>query len=84
MPGEKLYEELLIGSNVSTTLHKQIYRAQEDYLEKEDLEKFMDLLRKADKKNNVIELKKILEIVIQGFTPEEEILDVLHLHQDIN
>ena len=31
-PGEKLYEELLIGDNVSTTEHKQILRAEEDFL----------------------------------------------------
>ena len=31
-PGEKLYEELLIGDNVSTTEHKRILRAEEDFL----------------------------------------------------
>ena len=36
-PGEKLYEELLIGDNVSTTEHKQILRAEEDFLSTKDL-----------------------------------------------
>ena len=31
-PGEKLYEELLIGDTVSTTEHKQILRAEEEFL----------------------------------------------------
>ena len=30
-PGEKLYEELLIGDNVSTTEHIRILRAEEDF-----------------------------------------------------
>ena len=82
-PGEKLYEELLIGNNVSTTLHKQIFRAQEDYLGKEDLEKFIDSLRQAEKKNDVVELKKILELVVHGFTPENKIIDEVHLQKEI-
>ena len=31
-PGEKLYEELLIGNNVTKTQHNQIFRAEEEYL----------------------------------------------------
>lgn len=83
-PGEKLYEELLIGNNVSTTLHKQIHRAEEDYLERDDLEKFMDLLKQAEKTNDVPELKRILEIVVHGFIPEDRIVDVVHLQKKIN
>jgi FlaA1/EpsC-like NDP-sugar epimerase len=82
--GEKLYEELLIGNNVSTTLHKQIHRAEEDYLERDDLEKFMDLLKQAEKTNDVPELKRILEIVVHGFIPEDRIVDVVHLQKKIN
>lgn len=32
-PGEKLYEELLIGNNTSATRHPRIMKAQENYLE---------------------------------------------------
>jgi len=83
-PGEKLYEELLIGNNVSTTLHKQIHRAEEDYLERDDLEKFMDLLKQAEKINDVPELKRVLETVVHGFIPEDRIVDVVHLQKKIN
>ena len=83
-PGEKLYEELLIGNNVSTTLHKQILRAEEDFLEKDDLEKFMDLLKQAEKTNDVPELKRILEIAVRGFIPEDKIVDAVHIQKNIN
>ena len=33
-PGEKLYEELLIGDNISETDHKQILRAEEEFISK--------------------------------------------------
>ena len=37
-PGEKLYEELLIGGNVSPTEHKKILKAQEESLSSNELE----------------------------------------------
>ena len=52
-PGEKLYEELLIGDNVSTTEHKRILRAEEDFLKAEELEQYINLLKEAEKKGDV-------------------------------
>jgi len=83
-PGEKLYEELLIGNNVSATLHKQILRATEDTLTRIELRKFTDQLKEAEEKNNVSELKNILQEAIQGFTPEKESIDTVYLQQNIN
>jgi FlaA1/EpsC-like NDP-sugar epimerase len=60
-PGEKLYEELLIGNNVSATLHKQIFRAEEEFKTNKELEEFMLQLKEAEKNNDVIALKKILK-----------------------
>ena len=78
-PGEKLYEELLIGDNVSTTEHKQILRAEEDFLTKEELDKYIVLLKQAEKIGDVVALKEILKEVVSGFAPEEDIVDVLYL-----
>ena len=77
-PGEKLYEELLIGDNVSTTEHKRILRAEEDFLTSEKLEQYLSLLKKAEKEGDVVALKEILREVVSGFTPENEIVDVVH------
>jgi FlaA1/EpsC-like NDP-sugar epimerase len=77
-PGEKLYEELLIGDNVSTTEHKRILRAEEDFLTTEELEKHLNLLKKAEKKGDVVALKETLKEVVSGFTSENEIVDVVH------
>ena len=77
-PGEKLYEELLIGGNVSTTDHKQILRAEEDSLTKEELDKYIVLLKEAEKEGDVIALREILKQVVAGFTPEKDIVDVVY------
>ena len=77
-PGEKLYEELLIGANVSTTEHKQILRAEEDFLTKEELDKYITQLKEAEKKGNIVTLKKILKQVVAGYTPEKDIVDVVY------
>lgn len=37
-PGEKLYEELLIGNNPQPTIHPRIFKANENYVERHELE----------------------------------------------
>ncbi len=81
-PGEKLYEELLIGDKVSKTPHKQILRAEEDFIKKEELEKYIDLLIQAEEENNVYELKEIFKKTIHGYTGYEENVDIISL-QDL-
>jgi len=82
--GEKLYEELLIGNNVSTTVHKQILRAEEDYLSREEVYNFIQELRDALDQNNVLSLKNILKKSIQGFTTKDDNVDVVHLQRKNN
>jgi len=79
-PGEKLYEELLIGDNVSRTDHKQILRAEEEFITKEEIERFIDELGEAEKGNDVHALKEIFRQVIHGYKSEQDIVDVLSLH----
>ena len=81
-PGEKLYEELLIGNNVSKTEHKQILRAEEEFLELEKLEMYLDTISEAEKNADVEALRNILKKVVSGFTPEKEIADVVYLQKN--
>jgi FlaA1/EpsC-like NDP-sugar epimerase len=83
-PGEKLYEELLIGDNVSTTVHKQILRANEEFIVKEELDKYINLLKEAEKNGDVVALKKILKEVIHGFNPEATSVDIIYLQKQSN
>lgn len=72
-PGEKLYEELLIGSNVSTTRHPRIMKAQEDFIDKVELFKSLDqLLRACDLGDN----KTVIELIthlVKEYRPQLKI-----------
>ena len=80
-PGEKLYEELLIGDNVSPTEHKKILKAQEDFLDDEELNEHLELLKKAESLNDVTLFKETLKKAIAGFLPEKDIVDVVYLER---
>ena len=81
-PGEKLYEELLIGHNISTTRHKQILRAEEDYLSMNELDEFFKLLNYAEREGDVKALRDIMKKVVSGFIPEDEIVDVIYIKKN--
>ena len=80
-PGEKLYEELLIGDNVDTTEHKRILKAKEESLAKEELKNHLELLEKAQNAGDVSALRKVLQRAIAGFKPDKEIVDVVYLQK---
>ena len=68
-PGEKLYEELLIGENVSGTQHKRIMRANEIYMNWNDLQEHLSSLEVAMKKSDVAEIKSRLTKFVDGYQP---------------
>jgi FlaA1/EpsC-like NDP-sugar epimerase len=77
-PGEKLYEELLIGDDVSGTGHARIMKANESFLTRRKLdEKIRDLIE-ACLVNDCDAMRGILLECVHGFRPEAEIKDLLH------
>jgi FlaA1/EpsC-like NDP-sugar epimerase len=65
-PGEKLYEELLIGQNVTWTKHPRIMRAEEQGLEPKFLSEKLTLLNSACHAGDAVAIRKILmELVIE-------------------
>lgn len=76
-PGEKLYEELLIGDNVSDTTHPRIMRAEEEVIPWEQLQVFIDELSFIDRHNDASKVRDVLLRVVQGYLPQCGIVDVL-------
>ena len=76
-PGEKLYEELLIGDNVSETSHKRIMRAEEHVIPWASLEKMLNTLEYATKEDNFELIRSILMGAVSGFAPPCEIGDLI-------
>ncbi len=66
-PGEKLYEELLISGEKLTTLNNKIFRSIEEYPSKDILSKALDDLYEASLSNNVIKIRDILKLHVEGF-----------------
>lgn len=81
-PGEKLFEELLIGNNPKPTSHLRIMKAHEDFLAWSVLEEKLNVLELALNINDVSRIRLILEQLISGYTPSREIVDWVHLEQE--
>jgi FlaA1/EpsC-like NDP-sugar epimerase len=77
-PGEKLFEELLIGDNVSKTGSPLIMKAQEEMLSWSELELILDNLRLAVDDDMHVKLRKLLIKAVPGFKPQCGIEDILY------
>ena len=77
-PGEKLFEELLIGGNVSETSNPRIMRAKEEMLEWDELSIILDGLRVSISENNYLKLRELLVQAVPLFKPQCDVMDILH------
>jgi FlaA1/EpsC-like NDP-sugar epimerase len=68
-PGEKLYEELLIGDNPTPTAHPRIMKAHEDCLSWNDLTAQLSTLKKSAADGDVAAMKAVLTVCVQGYGP---------------
>ncbi|BEP38054.1 hypothetical protein GmRootV59_50250 [Variovorax sp. V59] len=69
-PGEKLFEELLIGENPLPTSHPRIIRAREDYMAWPDLKVHLRTLLSAARSGNIAAMKDVLRLLVPGYTPK--------------
>ncbi|TVT58065.1 MAG: polysaccharide biosynthesis protein [Sedimenticola thiotaurini] len=80
-PGEKLYEELLIGDNPQATFHPRIMKAHDDFLPWTVLEEKLNALSIALNVNDVDVIKAMLEQLVTGYRPDQKIVDWVYLEQ---
>jgi FlaA1/EpsC-like NDP-sugar epimerase len=78
-PGEKLYEELLIGDNPKPTQHPRIMKAQEQFLSWPKLEQKLKALRIALGVNDVPVIRSQLQELVTGYQPSGEVVDWVHM-----
>lgn len=83
-PGEKLYEELLIGDNVVSTRHPMIMTAQEDYMPWEILKCKLESLLDAVAKDDYLLVRQVLREMVVGYTPEGGIVDWIYLEKRVD
>lgn len=66
-PGEKLYEELLIGGDMLPTPHGKIFRAQETSLSEIEVANVMRDLNKAIADNDAVTARGVIERWVEGY-----------------
>ena len=76
-PGEKLYEELLIGDNVLPTQHPRIMRAQEKELPLHLLTTYIKKFETLLDSQTPADARALLEILVEEFTPQCNVVDAL-------
>ena len=76
-PGEKLFEELLIGESVTGTDHPKIMRAEEEALSWTELEALLGRLQVACKRLDLHQIREVLMNAVAGFEPKELATDPL-------
>lgn len=82
-PGEKLFEELLIGDNVKQTAHERIMTAQEVYLPESDYNALLEQLDFACHNMDHEKIRQLLLDAPTGFKPTDGIGDLVWKQQSI-
>ncbi|WP_327207909.1 nucleoside-diphosphate sugar epimerase/dehydratase [Rhizobium johnstonii] len=75
-PGEKLFEELLIGDNAETTEHPRIMKAREDFLSWPELSRRLNALNAALDRNDMIAARATLAELVSGYSSTGEVSDL--------
>ena len=81
-PGEKLFEELLIGDNPKPTQHPRILKAHEKFVPWEQLQGQLNSLNLALSVNDVPVIRSFLQQLVAGYQISGEVVDWVHLAQE--
>ncbi len=77
-PGEKLYEELLIGDNPQPTQHARILRAHEIFKPWDELHEVLSMLDTAMQAHDMRSIRALLTQNIHGYRAADDIVDWVH------
>jgi FlaA1/EpsC-like NDP-sugar epimerase len=76
-PGEKLYEELLIGENVSPTTHPLIMSADEETSNWGQVLDFIDQFKLSIEANDVDAARMLLVEAVKEYSPQCDVADLV-------
>jgi FlaA1/EpsC-like NDP-sugar epimerase len=80
-PGEKLYEELLLGDSPQKTQHPKIQKAQDPFIPFNQLEIDLNNLKTLLDLNKVLEVKELLTKIVKTYNSNSAIVDYIYLEQ---
>ena len=80
-PGEKLFEELLLGDNPQPTEHDKIKKAQDPFVPLSKLEKILNDLKINCLEYRVEKVKDILSSIVDTYKSDFEIVDHIYVEK---
>ena len=80
-PGEKLYEELLIGENSQKTNHPRIQKTEESFIPLNQLELDLNNLKRLINENKANEVKKFLDNTLKLYKSNSQIVDSIYTEE---
>ncbi len=80
-PGEKLYEELLVGNDPQKTTHPKILMAKDPFIPFAELEDYLNNLNKLLSENNLKEVKNLIEKLITSYNSKSKIVDHIYVEK---
>ncbi len=83
-PGEKLYEELLIGDDPKPTAHPRIMKAHEEFIPWAEFEGKLRSLELALNVNDVGVIRLMLQQLVAGYLPSDDIVDWVYMEQGVD
>jgi len=69
-PGEKLHEELLLGTHITPTEHPRIFKSHEPCMPAAELKKAVATLGAAMDRDDVAGIHAVLERAVEGYRPD--------------
>jgi len=82
-PGEKLYEELLIGDDPQPTAHAKIMRARERFIAWKTLTPKLEQLSSVAEEGDADGLRRVLSELVQDYRPFDVVVDLVSLRQGL-
>ena len=83
-PGEKLYEELLIGDNPEKTKHAKIQKTKDPFIPYSQLKLDLDKLKSLLDNNKVKEVKILVEKLVKLYKTNSKIVDHIYTESELN
>ncbi len=83
-PGEKLYEELLIGNEPQKTIHPKILKAKDPSISYSELEKNLNNLKTLMRDNKINEIKNLIEKLIKSYKSNSKVVDHLYIEKSLS
>jgi FlaA1/EpsC-like NDP-sugar epimerase len=80
-PGEKLFEELLIGNDPKKTSHPKIMKISDPFISNDILQAHFKDLKNYVENNEIDNIKNLLKKLVESYETNSEVVDQIYFHE---